>query len=90
MTGSSAEHSPQTVSAGGAKSWAQMSGSGLAAPDIDHMQLDFADGTKIPVSIKSLGGYRFFAYIVPAGKEVTGVTAFDSTGNALPVQKDTR
>ncbi|ACU69223.1 hypothetical protein Caci_0270 [Catenulispora acidiphila DSM 44928] len=64
--------------------------SGLVAPNIARLQLDFADGTNVPVPVKSLGGYRFFAYIVPSGKQSTGVTAFDAAGKALPVQTNTQ
>ncbi|WP_194907529.1 hypothetical protein [Catenulispora rubra] len=65
----------------------QDSGYGIAGSKADHMELDFSDGTKSPVAIKSLGGYRFYAYFVPKGKTLTKVTAFDSRDKALPVQK---
>jgi hypothetical protein len=64
--------------------------SGLVASNIDHMRLDFSDGTKSPVAIKSVEGHRFFAYIVPKGKNLTSLTAFNSAGIALPVQKNTQ
>ena len=65
----------------------QQSGYGLLAPNVDHMELDFSDGTKSPVTIEGLGGYRFYAYFVPKGKTLTKVTAFDPAGKALPRQK---
>ena len=60
--------------------------SGLVGPKVARLQLDYADGTTSPIDIKSLGGYRFFAYVVSGGKPTTGVTAFDAGGKALPVQ----
>lgn len=66
------------------------SGTGIVAPNVDHLELDFSDGSKSPLPIKSLGGYRFYAYIVPEGKNISGVTAFDSAGKALPVQNTVR
>ncbi|MEY9859908.1 hypothetical protein ABH935_005542 [Catenulispora sp. GAS73] len=71
----------------GGAAYIQEFGNGLVAPTVDHMELDFSDGTKSTVAIKSLGGYRFYAYIVPKGKTLTKVTAFDSAGKPLPVQK---
>jgi len=65
-------------------------GSGLVGPNVARMELDFTDGTKSPVVIKSLGGYRFYAYFVTAAKTLRAVTAFDSAGNALPAEKSTR
>lgn len=62
--------------------------SGPVASNIDPMLLDFSDGTKSPVTIKNVLGHRFYAYIVPKGKNLTGVTAFDAAGIALPVQKN--
>lgn len=68
------------------------SGYDLVGSNVDRMELDFSDGTKSPVVIKSLGGYRFYAYSVPPdsvpkGKTLTKVTSFDSAGKPLPVQK---
>lgn len=74
----------QASSAGG------MSATGLAAPDIDHIELTFADGTTSPVPIKSLGGYRFYAFIVPRGKALTAVTGYNASGKALPAAKNSR
>ena len=65
-------------------------GYGVVAPNIDRMELDFSDGTKGTVSIRSLGGYRFYAYSIPHGKTLTEVTAFDHAGKALPAQKNAR
>lgn len=66
-----------------------LTGDGLVGPNVDHMRLEFADGTSSPVTIKNLGGYRFFAYIVDRGKAVTAVIAYDAAGKALPDQKNT-
>lgn len=88
VAGSLDVQSPVVTSAGGAKSFGATSGYGLAAPNVTRMQIDFADGTKSPVSIKSLGGYRFYVFFIPERKEATGVTAFDSSGKALPIYKD--
>lgn len=71
----------------GDAAYIQESGFGLVAPNVDRMELDFSDGTKSPVAIKNLGGYRFYAYFAPKGKTLTKVTAFDSADKALPVQK---
>jgi len=60
--------------------------SGLVGPQIARLQLDYADGTSSPIDIKSLGGYRFFAYVLSGEKPTTGVTAFDAAGKPLPVQ----
>ena len=65
----------------------QYCGYGIVGPGVDHMELDFSDGTKDPLTIKSLGGYRFYAYFVPKGKTLVELTAFDNGGKALPVQK---
>lgn len=60
---------------------------GLAAPEVDHIELTFADGTTSPVPIKSLGGHRFFAYIIPSGKVLTAVTGYNAAGKPLPAVK---
>lgn len=88
VTGSLSLKIPATENAQGARYHGAESGYGLVAPNIDHLRLDFADGTTSPVAIKSLGGYRFYAYTIPGGKALTGITAFDAKGIALPVQKN--
>ncbi|MEY9926892.1 hypothetical protein ABH926_001517 [Catenulispora sp. GP43] len=75
--------SSQEVSSSGK---AAMAASGLVAPQVARLQLDYADGTSSPIDIKSLGGYRFFAYVLSGDKQTTGVTAFDAAGKPLPVQ----
>lgn len=65
---------------------AAMAESGLVAPEVARLQLDYADGTTSPIDIKSLGGYRFFAYVLSGDKPTKGVTAFDAAGRPLPVQ----
>jgi hypothetical protein len=60
---------------------------GLVAPNVDHLQLRFPDGTTSPVTIKSLGGYRFYAAIVLKRRNLTGVTAYDSAGKELPFRR---
>jgi hypothetical protein len=85
LTGSSI---PTMAAGRGDKTGIQYTGDGLAGPKVDHMELDFSDGTKSPVAIKSFGGYRFFGYFVPKGKTLTKITAFDSAGVPLPVQKN--
>lgn len=63
---------------------------GLVAPAVARAQLDFSDGTTSPLPLTSLDGYRFYAYITPLGKVLTGFTAFDAAGKALPVQTNTQ
>jgi hypothetical protein len=48
VTGSSTVHSATVTNAQGLKGYAEFAASGLVAPNIDHMQLDFTDGTKGP------------------------------------------
>ncbi|MEZ0106552.1 hypothetical protein ABH920_000533 [Catenulispora sp. EB89] len=71
---------------GGARS-PLSSGFGLVGSNVARMELDFTDGTKSPVAIKSLGGYRFYAYFETDKKALRAVTAFDSAGKALPPMK---
>jgi len=60
---------------------------GRVGANVDHLQLGFTDGTKAPVTIKSIGGYRFYSYSVPKGETLDRITAFDASGKALPVVK---
>jgi hypothetical protein len=60
--------------------------SGLVAPEVARLRLDYADGTTSPIDIKSLGGYRFYAFVLSGDKPTKGVTAFDAAGKPLPVQ----
>jgi hypothetical protein len=60
------------------------SGFGLLAPKVDHMRVDYTDGTSSPVTITKLGGYRFYGFITPKGKTLSDVVAFDAAGNRLP------
>lgn len=81
-----------TVSVGkvtvrGDAAYSQDFGYGIVAPSVERMELDFSDGTKGTVAIKSLGGYRFYAYSVLKGKTLVKITAFDAAGKALPLQK---
>ena len=50
----------------------------------------YTDGTTSPVTIKSLGGYRFFAYLIPVDETLKTITAFDAAGKALPTQNKGR
>ena len=85
LTGSS---TPAAPTGRGDETGIEYMGYGVAGPKVAHLELDFSDGTKSPVPIKSLGGYRFFGYFVPEGKSLTKVTAFDAAGIPLPVQKN--
>jgi len=84
LTGSS---TPPVLTGRGDMTGIQHTGEGLAGPKVDRLELDFSDGTRSPVAIKSLGGYRFFGYFVPEGKSLAKITAFDAAGVPLPVEK---
>ena len=84
LTGSS---TPPVLTGRGDMTGIQHTGEGLAGPKVDRLELDFSDGTRNPVAIKSLGGYRFFGYFVPKGKSLAKITAFDAAGVPLPVEK---
>lgn len=88
VTGSSPEMNFSVQESGSPGGRVEFAASGVVGPTVSRMQIDYADGTSSPIAIKSLGGYRFFAYVVPKDKDVTGVTAFDTAGKPLPVEKN--